>query len=98
MNTLFTCIVFFKPEKNIRPRKYRNCKLDTFTAYCQRSGAWYVNVYDQKKYMLNEYIYNKKRGHLAPLHLNHPIKTVGRPDFLPTAVVQLVDVRREHCR
>ena len=41
-----TAIVFFPPESQIRPRKYRNVVERTFIAFAIRSGAWYVNFYD----------------------------------------------------
>jgi len=43
---LYTAIVFFRPETGITARKYRNVTLRTFAFFAQRTGAWYVNLYD----------------------------------------------------
>ncbi|NDC96432.1 hypothetical protein EB077_14095, partial [bacterium] len=42
----YTAILFFKPETGVTPRKYRNVTLRTFAFFAQRTGAWYVNLYD----------------------------------------------------
>lgn len=55
---LFTAIVFFSPETGIRPRKYRNVDVPSFTRFAARSGAVYFNVYDpvKKTYLRRVYI------------------------------------------
>lgn len=45
----FNAIVFFKPEKKIRTRKYRNISnLANFIRFLQKSEAWYCNLYNAK--------------------------------------------------
>lgn len=46
--TTFSATIFFKPGTN-RPRKYRNItNLRKFADFAAKSGAWYMNLYDQK--------------------------------------------------
>jgi hypothetical protein len=46
MSKIYNAIVFFKPEKNIKPRKYRNISnLENFAKFAEKSGAWYLNLY-----------------------------------------------------
>jgi len=64
----FSCIVFFSPEKNIKPRAYYYVNyLPTFLKFATRQGAWYVNVYDRRSrnYLRREYLTS----------LNEPKKT-----------------------
>lgn len=59
MNSLKTAIIFFKPEKNMRPRKYRNISnLSNFLKFALNSGGWYVNLYDKesKKFEGRKYV------------------------------------------
>ena len=45
----YNAIVFFKPEKLLKTRKYHNItKLDSFTMFCVKAGAWYINLYDSQ--------------------------------------------------
>lgn len=45
----YNAIIFFKPEKNLRPRKYRNViDNNKFDQFLQQIGAWYVNLYQKK--------------------------------------------------
>ena len=49
MEIIYTTIVFFEPELNIKPRKYRHITdLDNFALFCRKSGAKYINVYERK--------------------------------------------------
>lgn len=59
MSQLFTAIVFFKPEKQISPRKYRNIQnVNKLLKFCLNSGAWYVNLYDKRsgKFEARKYV------------------------------------------
>ncbi len=48
MKNTYSTIVFFEPELNICPRKYRKVtNLDTFADFCRKSGAKYINVYEK---------------------------------------------------
>jgi hypothetical protein len=45
----YNAIVFFKPEKLMKPRKYHNIsKVDNFSIFCLTAGAWYINFYNSK--------------------------------------------------
>ena len=45
----YNAIVFFKPEKLLKTRKYHNIsRLDNFTTFCIKAGAWYVNLYNSE--------------------------------------------------
>ena len=45
----YSCIVFFKPEENKRPRKYIYINsIQTFAKFCRRIKAHYFNIYDRK--------------------------------------------------
>lgn len=49
MKNIYSAIVFFEPELNIPPRKYRNItNLDSFADFCRNSGAKYINVYEKR--------------------------------------------------
>lgn len=49
MKPIFTAILFFKPEKGIRPRKYRNISnLQNFANFALKCDAWYMNLYDKR--------------------------------------------------
>jgi hypothetical protein len=49
MENTYSAIVFFKPELNISPRKYRRVtNLDNFADFCRNSGANYINVYERR--------------------------------------------------
>jgi len=55
----YNAIVFFKPEKSQKTRKYHNItKLDTFTMFCLNAGAWYINLYnyETKEFIKRIYI------------------------------------------
>lgn len=59
MNTLKTAIIFFKPEKGMRPRKYRNIQnVENFAKFALKSGGWYINLYDKesKKFEGRKYV------------------------------------------
>lgn len=48
MKNIYSAIVFFEPELNISPRKYRKVtNLDSFADFCRISGAKYINVYEK---------------------------------------------------
>jgi hypothetical protein len=45
---LKSATIFFQPGTK-RPRKYRNISTPySFETYARKSGAWYINWYDQK--------------------------------------------------
>jgi hypothetical protein len=46
---LFTAIVFFPEQKNLKPRKYRNVQEISFTMFAKKQGAAYFNLYKQDK-------------------------------------------------
>jgi hypothetical protein len=55
----YNAILFFPPERGIRPRKYRNIsKLDNFLKFARNSGGWYVNLYNaiDRKFEAREYV------------------------------------------
>lgn len=63
MGKLFTAIIFFKPERELKPRKYRNINnLENFLKFAEKSGGWYVNLYckrsakfEARKYLKNDF-------------------------------------------
>lgn len=61
MSKLFTGIIFFKPETQTPPRKYRNISnVQNFLKFAQKSGGWYVNLYDKRssKFEARKYLKN----------------------------------------
>ena len=59
ISQIFTAIVFFKPEKQISPRKYRNINnVQNFLKFCLKSDAWYINLYDKRsgKFEARKYV------------------------------------------
>ena len=49
MKPIFSAIIFFDPELNKMPKKYRNISnLENFAKFAQKEGAWYMNVYFKK--------------------------------------------------
>lgn len=59
MNRLFTGIIFFPPETQIPPRKYRNINnVQNFLKFALKSGGWYVNLYDKvsRKFEARKYV------------------------------------------
>jgi hypothetical protein len=49
MQNIYTAIVFFEPELNIPPRKYRKItNLNNFAIFSRKAGAKYINVYERK--------------------------------------------------
>jgi len=62
MQKKYNAIVFFKPETEIKTRKYRNITIiDNFFKYCIRSGAWYANIYNaQDKSYIKRYYFSTK--------------------------------------
>lgn len=46
---LFTAIIFYSPEKNKRPHKYRKIsRLESFITFAKTLGAESCNVYDRE--------------------------------------------------
>ena len=61
MKQKYNAIIFFSPEMAILPRKYRNItQLENFLIYAQKTGGWYVNLYNAKdrKFELRKYLKN----------------------------------------
>ena len=61
MNKLYTAIVFFPENLGIAPRKYRNISnLENFAKFAQKSGGWYMNLYDKRsaKFEARRYLKN----------------------------------------
>jgi hypothetical protein len=47
--TSYSATIFFGPNSDRRPRKYRNItNLLKFCDFAIKSGGWYINLYDQK--------------------------------------------------
>jgi hypothetical protein len=45
----YNAIIFFKPEKKLAPRKYRNIgSLDNFINFAKKSDGHYINFYHKK--------------------------------------------------
>lgn len=56
--TIFNAIIFFYPDLEIQPRKYRNISnMANFENFAQKSGGWYINVYFQKDRKFSHRIY-----------------------------------------
>ena len=63
MSKLYTAIVFFYPNSNIKPRKYRNINnIENFLKFAKNEGGWYVNLYcklsakfEARKYLTIDY-------------------------------------------
>jgi hypothetical protein len=63
MKQKYNAIIFFNPDMAILPRKYRNIsQLENFLNFAQKSGGWYVNLYnakdkkfEQRKYLKNDF-------------------------------------------
>jgi hypothetical protein len=56
--TIYNAIVFFEPEKKIRPRKYRNISnIYGFSNFCCISGAKYINFYFAKDKQFSHRVY-----------------------------------------
>lgn len=56
---LLTGIIFYKPELNQEPKKYRNINnVPNFLKFALKSGGWYVNLYCKrtKKFEAREYV------------------------------------------
>ena len=61
MKQIFTGIIFYDPQTNKRPRKYRNIShLENFLKFAQKEGGWYVNLYFKKdaKFSPRRYLRN----------------------------------------
>lgn len=49
MKQIYNAIVFFQPDQQKKPRKYRNIShLENFAKFAQKEGAWYMNLYFAK--------------------------------------------------
>lgn len=45
----YNAIIFFSPEKNITPRKYRNINnMISFKKFALKEGGLYINFYHKK--------------------------------------------------
>lgn len=45
----YNAIIFFKEEKNLTPRKYRNINnIDNFINYAKKCDGYYINFYHKK--------------------------------------------------
>jgi hypothetical protein len=54
----YNAIIFFKPEKQKKVRKYRNItNLPAFMRFMQGLDAWYCNLYDAKTKLFYKRMY-----------------------------------------
>lgn len=58
-NKKHSCTIFFPPNNNAKPRKYRYVnKIQTFLKFAANAGGWYVNIYDRESglFLRREYL------------------------------------------